>query len=264
MSEENEIVIRDEAPHDYFTMIPNILDVMGLSPQAVALYRRMKRRAGETGECHENTHNLAVGCRMSDGAVSNAKKELRSTTPPLIRIAKKRGPGGIYDEITITDIWQLNHDYHTGKSVHIVNALGESVHPMNAERSPGETKKIPFKKISTTINAGEIFQAYEHEVGLITAHIADEIESTIDAGTPLEWIKDAIHMAAENNARNWAYIRAILDRWMRDGRGAGKPQEKRGNGRTKTTTASAPKPATTQTDLEIAKRIKSGKFQPHA
>ncbi len=63
---------------------------------------------------------------------------------------------------------------------------------------------------------GTIFKTYEHEIGLITPAIADDIISAID-DYPLEWFEDAFEEAAKNNKRNWSYALAILKRWKADG-----------------------------------------------
>lgn len=114
----------------YFSMIPNLIDEMGLSPYAVRLYLRIKRRASDTGACFESTGNLAAGCGMSTGAVSKAKKELAKAG--LIRIEKRKGPHGPYDNITIVDIWKQNIEYFKPS-------------PCEGLPSQGETKKNPFK-----------------------------------------------------------------------------------------------------------------------
>jgi DNA replication protein DnaD len=34
----------------------------------------------------------------------------------------------------------------------------------------------------------------------------------------VRWVEEAIHLAVENNARNWRYILAILERWRQEGK----------------------------------------------
>ena len=63
---------------------------------------------------------------------------------------------------------------------------------------------------------GVIFKSYEHEIGLITPAIADDIISALD-DYPMEWFEDAFEEAARNNKRNWSYALAILKRWKVDG-----------------------------------------------
>ena len=145
VQEENTYEIREEAPHDYFCQIPNLVDDLNLTPQAYRLYGHLKKVAGESGKCWQSTKTLATFCNMSAGTISEAKKELENTYPPLIKITSKKTQGGWYHEILITDIWRINHDYWTGKSVHIVKTPPKRSHCENP-RSHCETKKTPIKK----------------------------------------------------------------------------------------------------------------------
>ncbi len=62
-----------------------------------------------------------------------------------------------------------------------------------------------------------IFRLYEENIGPLTPMIAEELRDT-EESYPLSWIRDAIRIAVENNARNWRYIVAILNRWKQEGR----------------------------------------------
>jgi DnaD/phage-associated family protein len=63
-----------------------------------------------------------------------------------------------------------------------------------------------------------IFVLYEEHIGLLSPLVA---ETLTDAARdyPPGWIEDAFRLAAEANVRKWAYVRAILERWAREGRG---------------------------------------------
>ena len=125
---------------DKFSTIPNIVDDMGLSPYAVRLYLRIRRRAGESGACWENTQNLAAGCQMSAGSVSKAKQELKQAG--LIHIESKENPNGgkPYHEISIVDIWQLNAHYYPNSGDEL------AISPDELASSPSEPKKNPLRK----------------------------------------------------------------------------------------------------------------------
>ena len=131
----NNIEIQDQTPdRRYFTIIPNILDELELSPYAVRLYLRVKRRAGENGECFENSQHLAEGCNMSKAQISRTKVELEKAG--LITIEKRslghgHFPGHI---ITIRDIWKRNVDYYDN---------GIPVSEGDASRSPGSPRPVP-------------------------------------------------------------------------------------------------------------------------
>ncbi len=62
-----------------------------------------------------------------------------------------------------------------------------------------------------------IFRLYEENIGPLTPMIADTLREAEET-YPATWIQDAMRIAVENNARNWAYVRAILERWQTEGR----------------------------------------------
>jgi len=67
---------------------------------------------------------------------------------------------------------------------------------------------------------------YEKEVGVISPTIAGEIGafalSFLERKAPIEWIDEAFIEAASHNKRSWAYVKAILNRWIDHGKGSGK------------------------------------------
>ncbi len=62
-----------------------------------------------------------------------------------------------------------------------------------------------------------IFTLYEQTIGLLSPLIADELREA-EATYPPAWIEEAFHRAAEANVRQWRYVRAILERWAREGK----------------------------------------------
>jgi hypothetical protein len=66
---ENHIV-EEVTYRRYFTIIPNMVDDLGLSPYAYRLYGHFRRVAGEAGECWQSTATLAETCKMSRGVNS--------------------------------------------------------------------------------------------------------------------------------------------------------------------------------------------------
>lgn len=73
---------------------------------------------------------------------------------------------------------------------------------------------------------GKIFRLYENEIGILTPMIADAVGDAIDT-YPLEWIEEAIGAAARRNARNWAYVEAILKRWKAEGKNSHLEQKRK-------------------------------------
>jgi DNA replication protein len=62
-----------------------------------------------------------------------------------------------------------------------------------------------------------IFVLYEQNVGLLQPIIAEELREA-EQTYPAEWIEEAFQIAAELNKRNWRYVRAILERWVTEGK----------------------------------------------
>lgn len=63
----------------------------------------------------------------------------------------------------------------------------------------------------------EIYRLYEDAIGAVPPAIAADLAEA-QAGYPPEWLADAFREAAAANARSWNYVRAILERWQREGR----------------------------------------------
>ncbi|WP_029215539.1 DnaD domain-containing protein [Kallotenue papyrolyticum] len=63
-----------------------------------------------------------------------------------------------------------------------------------------------------------IFALYEQNIGVLTPLLAEELKEAQER-YPAGWIEDAIREAVRANKRAWRYVRAVLERWARDGRG---------------------------------------------
>lgn len=66
-----------------------------------------------------------------------------------------------------------------------------------------------------------ILKLYEQNIGLLQPLLVEELLEA-ERTYPPEWIEDAFRLAVENNVRRWRYIRAILERWAREGKDDGK------------------------------------------
>jgi DnaD/phage-associated family protein len=62
-----------------------------------------------------------------------------------------------------------------------------------------------------------IFKLYEDNIGLLTPMLTVELKEAQET-YPARWLEDAIKEAVRSNKRSWRYIRAVLERWARDGR----------------------------------------------
>ena len=140
-TEENETYhFVDEAPHNNFTTIPNMVDDMGLSAHAFRLYCHIRRVAGDEGRCWQSTKTLSQKCNIGMATVSRSKQELEKAH--LIRIEKKTKAGGDwYHEIAVIDIWKKN------SYLYAKDSTGEGQDSTGEIRpSTGETIKNPVNK----------------------------------------------------------------------------------------------------------------------
>ena len=64
-----------------------------------------------------------------------------------------------------------------------------------------------------------IFNLYEQNFGLIRSPMLAEELKDAEQAYSADWIEDAFRIAVGNNARRWSYVRSILERWAREGRG---------------------------------------------
>lgn len=70
-----------------------------------------------------------------------------------------------------------------------------------------------------------VFVHYESDFGPLTPLSAEKLKD-LKSTYPDKWIIDAMKLAVERNARNLAYIEAILKRWQSEGKDSGKKQGK--------------------------------------
>jgi DnaD/phage-associated family protein len=63
-----------------------------------------------------------------------------------------------------------------------------------------------------------IYVLYEQHVGTLSPMLAEELRDA-ERTYPQPWIEDAFRIAVANNVRRWSYVRGILERWAREGRG---------------------------------------------
>lgn len=127
--------ITDRGAWRHYTIIPNIVFEMGLSPYALALYAHIKRIAGEDGDCWASSRALAAKSSMSLGKVSDAKRELERAGLIEIELVEG-GQHGSYHNIEIVDLWDKNADHFRPKS---------------PERSPHERMRSPHEQKNTEI-----------------------------------------------------------------------------------------------------------------
>jgi DnaD/phage-associated family protein len=62
-----------------------------------------------------------------------------------------------------------------------------------------------------------IYQLYEENIGALTGIIADHLKDA-EREYPAGWVEEAIRLAVEHEKRSWRYVRAILERWRKEGK----------------------------------------------
>lgn len=214
-------LVKDEAPHDFYCQIPNMVDDYGLSPLAYRLYGHLRRVAGEKGKCWQNTKTLAASCGMSEGSVSNAKRELIETPfIPFIKIKKVPTKTGFsYDEITLTDLWKLNHDVYSTDPVHVVNGseYERLVHQVKQRISLLKNTPQKTERGNDSDIDAEIFKALAQITG---GGLNSDTPRLVDAWKEkhtLYWIIKAVAVAKTKGARSPKYVDEVLISWEANG-----------------------------------------------
>ena len=84
-------------------------------------------------------------------------------------------------------------------------------------------EQLPLKEEPIS---SELYGSYEKEIGVISPAIAEDLKDFSthcrESNMPINWIGEAFAEAAKNNKRNWAYVKAILTRWISEGKGSRK------------------------------------------
>jgi DNA replication protein len=98
---------------------------------------------------------------------------------------------------------------------------------MNTERgraavegiTKGEWRPTPNEDepITLMVERPNIFVLYEQNIGTLTPLIADQLRDA-EKTYSLDWIREAIELAVENNVRKWRYVQSILERWRQEGK----------------------------------------------
>lgn len=74
--------------------------------------------------------------------------------------------------------------------------------------------------VSWASEPGRIFALYEQNIGLVPPLLVDELQEAEET-YPWAWIEEAFLLAVRRNVRRWSYVRAILERWAREGKDEG-------------------------------------------
>jgi len=98
-----------------------------------------------------------------------------------------------------------------------------TTHGRNAVRAIAAGQFEPGDRDTPVLLIAErpnIYALYEENIGALTPLISEELR-TAEQDYPPGWIEEAIRLAVERNARNWRYIRRVLERWQAEGKDRG-------------------------------------------
>lgn len=89
----------------------------------------------------------------------------------------------------------------------------------NADGSIGAWLATPERKDSPLVSdsLSQIYKWYEGDFGMV-GYMTGERLKEMEQEYPLDWIREAFSLAVDNNARNLAYVGAILNRWRTQGK----------------------------------------------
>jgi DnaD/phage-associated family protein len=107
---------------------------------------------------------------------------------------------------TLRDVWYLVNSSQGRKTLEALRA-GRLTLPEG--QLVAEQRPLPEKL--------NVFALYEQNIGPLQPIIAEELEEAQQL-YPEGWVEEAFRIAAENNARSWRYVRAILERWHSQGK----------------------------------------------
>ena len=190
--------------------LPDLDDPVAIKVMLQVLWRTHRRPAGEPPALRVD--DLASDATLRRGLAALGVADgaaARSVADALDRLVAQ----GLLICVRVTgaahpEQWVIVNG-RDGRALRDRLAAGKRLLPDRAPAAAGPSTPQPT-----------IFETYEQNIGLITPRLAEELHEA-EALYPRGWIEDAIDLAVANSARKWAYVRAILERWARDGRDEG-------------------------------------------
>jgi DnaD/phage-associated family protein len=82
---------------------------------------------------------------------------------------------------------------------------------------PAESRSDVQPALLSDSRAPSIYKLHEQHIGTFNHSVREQLQAA-EEDYPAAWIEDAFTMAAQNNARSWQYVVAILRRWLQEGR----------------------------------------------
>lgn len=160
------------------------------------------------------------------------------------------------------DYVSVNRNVSAGDTLGNVSISEKNVSISGGNVSVSRKKNAQLEELELTRNddEGVLFKTYTSEIGLLTPLIANALEDWITL-VPPQWVTDAIHIAAKNNARSWSYIEAILKRWKAQGNQNEVKPDRKGKQYANSQRDPQPEPVYTEDDYKVAELIKQRRLQ---
>ena len=160
----------------------------GLLPPVSVIAWRLRLTETEVTDILKELSDVAIVHETTDGwIVTNFVK--RQTSESLERVRRYRDKRNRYSNVDVTP-------------------------DVTVAETPSSSSSSSLNSLS--LNSLNIFSLYEQNIGILTPLISEKLKDA-EEDYPAEWIPEAFKEALNNNARNWGYIKAILDRWKVDG-----------------------------------------------
>jgi DnaD/phage-associated family protein len=81
-----------------------------------------------------------------------------------------------------------------------------------------EVEKVEVEELPVDDGLKKVSKYVQHNgFGMLNSKIANEIIEYLDDGIEPDLIIQAINIAIDNNARNWGYCKACIDKWLDKG-----------------------------------------------
>ena len=232
---------RQGKPRSIHPSCSTSLSLANLSPLAELLFYHMIANADDQGRLPGDLRVLkALVCPMREEITRENISVLLgeiANQEMIVRYNDSDGP-----VIQLRNWWRYQQQQWAYKSRyapparwvdHLRFKRGGIVHTMNwpptpetsSEASPeasGEASGDTTGKGTGDPVLAQLSQLYEKEIGIISAAISQELTEFAAEykakEAPLEWISEAFKEAATMNKRNWKYVKAILVRWVTEGK----------------------------------------------
>lgn len=114
--ETTDQYIEDVGGRKYFTMLPNLLDDVGLSPYAFRLLVHYYRVCGGNSTCYEGVRTTAKRTCMSVGKVSESRRELEQDGWIKLRAEQFENRPAPTLVVSIQDRWKENMEQYENGS----------------------------------------------------------------------------------------------------------------------------------------------------